>query len=99
MADFPVTFRQLFGGGTAGLRLVDEQDLLESGIDIIAQPPGKKLQNVLLLSGAVVLDTFCCNVPLPVVGRLMAGMDLCLPTRCSPTIRCHHRPDNVVPCF
>lgn len=49
--EFAVTFRQLFGGGSAGLRLVDEQDLLETGIDIIAQPPGKKLQNVLLLSG------------------------------------------------
>jgi chromosome segregation protein len=49
--EFQLTFRQLFGGGGAGLRLVDEEDLLESGIDIIAQPPGKKLQNVLLLSG------------------------------------------------
>jgi chromosome segregation protein len=49
--EFGLTFKQLFGGGGAGLRLVDEEDLLESGIDIIAQPPGKKLQNVLLLSG------------------------------------------------
>jgi len=49
--EFQQTFRQLFGGGGAGLRLVDEEDLLETGIDIIAQPPGKKLQNVLLLSG------------------------------------------------
>ena len=49
--EFAVTFRTLFGGGGAGLRLVDEDDLLESGIDIIAQPPGKRLQNVLLLSG------------------------------------------------
>jgi len=49
--EFQVTFRQLFGGGGAGLRLMDEEDVLESGIDIIAQPPGKKLQNVLLLSG------------------------------------------------
>ena len=49
--EFAVTFRQLFGGGSAGLRIVDEEDTLESGIDIIAQPPGKTLQNVLLLSG------------------------------------------------
>ena len=48
---FAATFKQLFGGGRAGLRLIDENDVLESGIDIIAQPPGKKLQNVLLLSG------------------------------------------------
>jgi chromosome segregation protein len=48
---FDLTFKQLFGGGRAGLRLIDEEDLLESGVDIIAQPPGKMLQNVLLLSG------------------------------------------------
>ena len=48
---FQATFKQLFGGGRAGIRLIDENDVLESGIDIIAQPPGKRLQNVLLLSG------------------------------------------------
>ncbi len=48
---FGETFKQLFGGGTAGLSLLDEEDLLESGIDLMAQPPGKRLQNVLLLSG------------------------------------------------
>jgi chromosome segregation protein len=48
---FGEVFKQLFGGGTAGLTLIDEEDILESGIDVLAQPPGKRLQNVMLLSG------------------------------------------------
>jgi chromosome segregation protein len=48
---FEEIFKQLFGGGHAELRLDDENNPLEAGIDIIAQPPGKKLQNINLLSG------------------------------------------------
>ena len=50
-ANFEVMFTTLFGGGRAGLILLDQDDALESGIDIVAQPPGKRLQNVQLLSG------------------------------------------------
>ncbi len=50
-ANFEEMFTTLFGGGRAGLLLLDQDDVLESGIDIVAQPPGKRLQNVQLLSG------------------------------------------------
>jgi chromosome segregation protein len=48
---FGATFARLFGGGQALMRLTDEENSADSGIDIVAQPPGKKLQNVFLLSG------------------------------------------------
>ena len=49
--NFGEVFSELFGGGNAELKLTDEENILESGIDIEAQPPGKKLQNMTLLSG------------------------------------------------
>ena len=49
--NFQVTFRKLFGGGHGFMKLTDEENSAESGIDIVASPPGKKLQNVFLLSG------------------------------------------------
>ena len=49
--NFGEFFQELFGGGRGEMSMIDADDVLESGIDIVAQPPGKRLQNVLLLSG------------------------------------------------
>ena len=49
--NFAEVFKELFGGGTASLRLEDKDNILECGIEITVQPPGKKLQNMMLLSG------------------------------------------------
>ncbi len=49
--NFNKVFKELFGGGMANLRLVDKENVLESGIEIDVQPPGKRLQNMMLLSG------------------------------------------------
>ena len=49
--NFKITFRELFGGGSACLELLDSENILESGVDIVAEPPGKSLKNITLLSG------------------------------------------------
>ena len=49
--NFGEVFKELFGGGKADLTLADEENILECGIEITVQPPGKKLQNMMLLSG------------------------------------------------
>lgn len=49
--NFEEVFKELFGGGNASLKLEDEENILDCGIDINVQPPGKKLQNMMLLSG------------------------------------------------
>lgn len=49
--NFGIVFSELFGGGKAELILADEENILECGIEIAVQPPGKKLQNMMLLSG------------------------------------------------
>ena len=49
--EFDKVFKQLFGGGKGTLELMEDEDVLEAGIRIISQPPGKKLQNMMQLSG------------------------------------------------
>jgi chromosome segregation protein len=49
--EFDAVFKELFGGGKATLELTEEEDILEAGIIITSQPPGKKLQNMMQLSG------------------------------------------------
>ena len=50
-AEFDQVFKEMFGGGKGTLELMEDEDILEAGIRIIAQPPGKKLQNMMQLSG------------------------------------------------
>ena len=48
---FDIVFKELFGGGRGNLELIEDEDILDAGIRIIAQPPGKKLQNMMQMSG------------------------------------------------
>ena len=50
-AEFDRVFKELFGGGHGSLELLEDEDILEAGIQIISQPPGKKLQNMMQMSG------------------------------------------------
>lgn len=59
-AEFDKVFKELFGGGKGTLELMDDEDVLEAGIQIIAQPPGKKLQNMMQLSGGEKALTAIC---------------------------------------
>ncbi len=72
---FNEVFKTLFGGGHAELRLTDESNILESGIDIIAQPPGKRLQNITLLSGG---EKALTALALLFAGFLLKPTPLCI---------------------
>ena len=81
---FGETFSRLFGGGTAKLQLLEPENVLETGIDILVQPPGKKQQNLSLLSGGeraltviALLFSFLAYRPAPfcVVDEIDAALD------------------------
>jgi chromosome segregation protein len=72
---FGEVFVTLFGGGKADLILTDEENILESGLDVIAQPPGKKLQNLNLLSGG---EKALTSLALLFAGFLIKPSPLCV---------------------
>lgn len=72
---FSEVFTNLFGGGKADIILTDEDNILESGLDIIAQPPGKKLQNINLLSGG---EKALTSLALLFSGFLIKPSPLCI---------------------
>lgn len=74
-AKFIEVFNILFGGGKADLVLLDEENILESGLDVIAQPPGKKLQNLNLLSGG---EKALTSLALLFAGFLIKPSPLCI---------------------
>jgi chromosome segregation protein len=74
-AKFSEVFLALFGGGRADIILADEENILESGIEIIAQPPGKKLQNLNLLSGG---EKALTSLALLFAGFLIKPSPLCI---------------------
>lgn len=82
--NFHTVFRRLFGGGRAELRLIDPDTVLESGIDILVQPPGKKLESITLLSGgersltavALLFATFMVRpAPFTLLDEIDAALD------------------------
>jgi chromosome segregation protein len=72
---FTEVFTTLFGGGRADIILTDEENILESGLDIIAQPPGKRLQNINLLSGG---EKALTSLALLFAGFLIKPSPLCV---------------------